>query len=590
MPDDAAPQEICLHGIAAAPGVKRGTLLVVETGEVPVSRRRISPDQFDAEFAKLEEALAATRAQLLDIRREVAASLGAKEAEIFDVQLLTLDDPAVLSAVRAEQASSRSNIAWVYKKVATAYCDALAGIDDAYLQERVADVRDVARRVIANLRGGPQASPFAQLSEPTIVAADDIAPSTAMLIPRQHLAGLVTIHGSKTSHTAILARSMDIPALVGLERVPGAEHNGAPCLLDGTRGRLYVHPSDATLTEYQALEIIHRQMEDRLRLLRETRAVTTDNRSIALSANLELIDDIPDVLESGAEGIGLFRSEFLFTRTDRLPTEDEQYEAYVAAARAVKPHHVILRTFDLGGDKLPPKYFDHREANPYLGVRAIRFCLAHPEVFRTQLRAMLRASAEGNIKIMYPMVSGPDEVARANAILEEERSRLRAEGITVADRFEIGIMIEVPSAALIADILATRVDFFSIGTNDLMQYALAVDRGNPELSHLCEPTHPGLLRLIQQVIHAAQNAGIWVGVCGEMAGDAILVPLLVGMGVDELSTGAAQVPRVKRAIQAVSYHDMHELAAELLGLSSAQEILSRLRRLASERFPDVLEN
>ena len=590
MPEEPAPQELRVSGLGVAPGIARGSLLLLELGEVPVPKRRVTTEQFPAEFDRLETALARTRTQLLEIRREVAANLGAKEAEIFDVQLLALEDPAVLSAVRKEQAASRANIEWVYHKVVGAYCDALSRLGDPYLQERATDVRDVARRVLGHLSGAAQTQPFADLAEPAIVIAADLPPSTAMQIPRALLAGIATEQGSKTSHTAILARSMDIPALVDLERLPGPELNGAPCLLDGQKGLLIVHPSEATLVEYEALRALHAQMEARLSTLRETRAVTTDNRSISLSANIELTADLPDVRDSGAEGIGLFRTEFLFANPDRLPTEEEQYSAYVEAARAVQPHHVILRTFDLGGDKLPPKYFDHREANPFLGVRAIRFCLAHPEVFRTQLRAMLRASAEGNIKIMYPMVSGVSEVRAANALLEEERARLRAEGIPVAAKFEIGIMIEVPSAALIADLLATEVDFFSIGTNDLLQYSLAVDRGNQTLAHLYEPTHPGVLRLIQSVVDAAHKAGIWVGVCGEMAADVILAPLLVGMGVDELSTGAAQVPRVKRAVQAVSYKDMRRLTADLLKLPNAADILARLKQLALDKFPDIVES
>ncbi len=585
---DSASQEFRVSGIPASPGFAIGPLWIYEKGEVTLDHYEISENQIKSEIERLESAIQKTREQLQSIQQEVSESIGAKDAEIFEAHILVLEDAAVLAAVNKQLNLKKLNIEWVYHHVVEQYSDALAALADPYLSERAADVRDVGKRVLQNLSSGAQ-NPFEKISEPCIIVARDLTPSDTAQLPRDKALGFVTDIGSKTSHSAIMARSMNIPAIVGLDSPPHRLHSGMRAILDGIHGTLILNPTPETEAEYGAVETRHEELELKLESLKNTRAVTLDGKTISLAANIEMLGDIPSILESGAEGVGLFRTEFLFANKPALPTENEQYEIYAAAARAVKPHPIILRTLDIGGDKLMVPYLAHQEPNPFLGVRAIRLCLSHPELFRTQLRAMLRAAFEGNVKIMYPMVSGVEEVRTANAMLYEELARLKQAGTCVPDQIEIGAMIEIPSAALTAHIIAREVQFFSIGTNDLIQYTIAIDRGNEKLAHLYQPTHPAILCLLDKITAAARDNGIWCGVCGEMAGEFVLVPLLIGLGVAELSVGAAAVPRIKKVIQSVSYQEVSEMAQSLLLEPSAATILARLEQFARERFPDLFE-
>jgi len=406
---------------------------------------------------------------------------------------------------------------------------------------------------------------------------------------REHVLGIATDLGSRTSHTAIMARSLNIPAIVGLHDITAKLETGQEVLLDGTDGLLIVDPAPESLAYYAEIESRRARVVAQLKELRETSSTTRDGRHIVLSANIELPEDVNAVIANGAEGIGLYRTEFLYLNRSTLPTEEEQYEIYRKVAERVRPDPLIIRTFDLGGDKLAPGTVDITdELNPFLGWRAIRFCLENVDIFKTQLRAILRASAVGNVKIMFPMISGLDELRGAIAVLAECKKELSSSKIEIGKEIEVGAMIEIPSAAISADVLALEADFFSIGTNDLIQYALAVDRVNEKIAHLYEPTHPAVLRLLKMIADAAHANNIWVGVCGEMAGDVALIPLLLGLGMDELSAGPSLVPRVKRAVQSLAIPECRELVEVALTLDTGSEILARCLELATTRFGDLL--
>ena len=406
---------------------------------------------------------------------------------------------------------------------------------------------------------------------------------------KKHVLGIATDLGSRTSHAAIMARSLNIPAIVGLHDITAKLETGQYVLLDGIDGVLIVNPTAETLAKYAEIESKRAKVVAQLKELRETTSTTRDGRHIVLSANIELPEDVEAVFANGAEGIGLYRTEFLYLNRNTLPTEEEQYETYRQVAERVRPHPLIIRTFDLGGDKLAAGTVDMTdELNPFLGWRAIRFCLENIEIFKTQLSAILRASTVGNVKIMFPMISGLDELRRAIEVLAECKEELRKAEIDIADKIEVGAMIEIPSAAISANVLAREVDFFSIGTNDLIQYALAVDRVNEKIAHLYEPTHPAVVRLLKMIADAAHANNIWVGVCGEMAGDIALTPLLLGLGMDELSTSAMLVPRVKRAVQSLAIPECRELVEETLKLDTPSEILARCLELADKHYGDLL--
>jgi phosphotransferase system enzyme I (PtsI) len=422
----------------------------------------------------------------------------------------------------------------------------------------------------------------------TIVVAHDLSPSDTTSLDRHNVSGFATDVGSHTSHTAIVARSMNLPAVVGLHQLSRHVHDGQSAILDGYSGTLIVEPSKQTLFIYGQLEVKRHSVQERLDALHDLPAQTLDGHRMILSGNIELPTDVPGVLAAGAEGVGLFRTEFLYLNRSEFPNEAEQYEKYVEVARAVKPNSVIIRTLDIGGDKFRSEDTTPTEVNPFLGFRAIRFCLANPDIFVAQLRAILRASAEGNVKIMYPMISGVAEVVQANEIVQRVMLDLKKEGIPFDEQVQIGAMIEIPSAALTAEMIAPEVDFFSIGSNDLIQYTMAVDRVNEKVANLYEPTHPAILRLIRAVVEAAHNNNIWVGVCGEMAGEPLFAPLLLGMGIDELSAAASSLPRVKEVIRRLTLQDAQELAAASLHITSGREVLAMLNALLQRIDPDLL--
>ena len=581
-------QEIRFEGAGVSPGMACGKIHVVRDDLDDVSRYRIAPSQIPDEIGRFETALIQTRMQILEMQQRIAESIGAKDAAIFDAHLLVVEDRTLIDEVLRKLETDLCNVEWVFQEVATRYAETLNKIDDPYLRERALDIQDVTKRVIRNLQGKAPKT-FLALSELHILVAHNLTPSDTASMNRANVLGIATDLGSRTSHAAILARSLNIPAVVGLHDITAKLETGQHVLVDGSDGLLIVNPAPETIAHYAELESRRARVVSQLKQLRTTRSTTRDGRHIVLSANIELPEDVEAVAANGAEGIGLYRTEFLYLNRTTLPTEDEQFETYRKVAERVRPDPLIIRTFDLGGDKLAPGTVDITdELNPFLGWRAIRLCLENIDIFKTQLRAILRASAVGNIKIMFPMISGLEELQGAKAVLAECHEELRRSGVPLDEEIEVGAMIEIPSAALCANVLASEVDFFSIGTNDLIQYTLAVDRVNEKIAHLYEPTHPAILRLLRMIAEAAHAHHIWVGVCGEMAGDVALVPLLLGLGMDELSAGATSVPRVKRAVQSLAIPECRELVEETLKLNTSSEILSRCLELADKRYGDLL--
>jgi len=583
-----AHQEIRFEGAGVSPGTACGKIHVVRDDLDDVARYPIAPSQVPDEIGRFETALIQTRMQILEMQQRIAESIGAKDAAIFDAHLLVVEDRTLIDEVLRKLETDLCNVEWVFQEVATRYAETLNKIDDPYLRERALDIQDVTKRVIRNLQGKAPKT-FLALSESHILVAHNLTPSDTASINRANVLGIATDLGSRTSHAAILARSLNIPAVVGLHDITAKLETGQHVLVDGSDGLLIVNPAAETIAHYQEVESRRARVVAQLRELRTTRSTTRDGRHVVLSANIELPEDVEAVAANGAEGIGLFRTEFLYLNRTTLPTEDEQFETYRKVAERVRPDPLIIRTFDLGGDKLAPGTVDITdELNPFLGWRAIRLCLEHIDIFKTQLRAILRASTVGNIKIMFPMISGLDELRRAKAVLAECNEELRRSNIPLGEEIEVGAMIEIPSAAICANVLAPEVDFFSIGTNDLIQYALAVDRVNEKIAHLYRPTHPAILRLLRMIAEAAHAHHIWVGVCGEMAGDVALIPLLLGLGMDELSAGATLVPRIKRAVQSLAIPECRELVEEALKLNTASEILERCLELADKRYGDLL--
>ena len=589
MPTNRKTGEKMLRGIPVSQGVSRSRVVVLDRTRIDPAKWGILESDPAGEEDRLQASLVETRRQILAVQERLREALGAKEAQIFDAHLLVLEDPMLIEEATRFIREDLVTAEFAFHEASEKYAEALGKVDDSYLSERAADIRDVAQRVLADLMGQALCTGLADLTEPCVVVAHDLTPSdTAMMDPAMVL-GFVTEVGSRTSHTAILARSLRIPAVLGLGEAISELHTGESVLLDGFNGFVVIDPSEQTLFEYGQLVDRQTSIEESLEVIHDDAAETRDGHRIILSANIERAADVESVLQCGAIGVGLFRTEFLFINRSDLPDEEEQFAAYRKVTESLAPDPVIIRTLDLGGDKLLSHVNVAEEMNPFLGWRAIRLCLEEKDLFRTQLRAILRASVFGNLKIMYPMISGVEELEAANVLLDECREQLRDEGVAFAEDVEIGVMIETPSAAMIADSLAKRVKFFSIGTNDLIQYALAVDRLNEKIAHLYEPTHPGILRLIKATVDAGQAHGIWTGICGEMAGDLAAVPLLLGLGVSELSVTPSMVPRVKMLIRSIEMSEARKLAEFALDSDSPKEILARAEALAKAAVPSFFE-
>jgi len=580
-------QEVRFQGLGVGPGIARGIVFIHHPDDEEPPKRRIDESDIANEIVRFESALIATRAQILEMQQRIAEAIGAKDASIFDAHLLVVEDRTLIDEVLRTLEREKFNVEFIFAEVANRYAKTLSEIDDPYLRERAFDIHDVTRRVIRNLLGRSTKT-LGAIDVPQIVVAHNITPSDTAMLNRQMVLGFATDVGSRTSHTAIMARSLNIPAVVGLKDISLRLQPGDQVLLDGNSGVVVLNPSDQTLWEYGEIEVKLEHVQEVLTGLRDTKSTTADGCHVILSANIELPEDVPLVIEAGAEGIGLYRTEFFYMNKNELPSEEEQFETYRSVAEAIMPESVIIRTLDLGGDKFLSHSHLPTEINPFLGCRAIRFCLDRPDIFKAQLRAILRAAATGNVRMMFPMISGLSELRQAKEILEACKVELRDEGKPFKEDIELGIMIEVPSAVLVADALAREVKFFSIGTNDLIQYTIAVDRVNERIAHLYEPTHPAILRLIEMTVTAAHANNIWVGVCGEMAGEITLTPLLLALGVDELSASAGLVPRVKKAVQTLDTKECNRLLEDVRDLDSAAEILERCEEVARRHYAELL--
>jgi phosphotransferase system enzyme I (PtsI) len=579
--------EVRYKGTPVSPGIAIAPLLLLYADEHIVRKRRIRPEDIAGEITRFEASLLKTRQQIQALRNQLAESIGDGDASILDAHILSLEDSSLIESVKEQVESRLVNVDFAYEQVVRSYVRKMRELDDDYFRERANDFLDVSRRVLRNLQGQVQTE-LRHLDSPCIVMAHDLSPSDTAGLDRKLVLGMVTEVGSRTSHSAIMSRSLNLPAIVGLKDLMGRLELGVEVLIDGYEGLLIVNPSEQTKYEYGKREKQHHEVEVSLDLLRETLPVTVDQRRITVSANVEILEDLPLLKEHGAEGIGLFRTEYLFLSQDECPTEDQQVDMYLQMARASHPHNIIIRTLDVGGDKRRAHLGIDQEINPFLGYRGIRYSLGRPDLFRTQLRAICRASIEGNVRVMFPMVSDLSEVIAARKILAEVQEELRGEGIALGEKLEVGVMIEVPSAALTADTLAGHVDFFSVGSNDLIQYTLAIDRGNENVAGLYQPAHPAVLRLLQNVVDSAHRHNIWVGVCGEMAGDVILTPMLLGLGVDELSAGVVSIPRIKRAIQALNFEEARELVKRCTAGESAENNQAEFEQMARRLYPEIL--
>ena len=573
------------RGVGVSPGIAIGKALVIEVRRPRAKREAMDPAQIPEEIARLQRALEASRVQILELQQKIAGELGEQYGRIFEAHLLILQDRLLVQETVKRIERDRVNAEFAVQEVLEPVRQAFSRIGDGYLQERRTDVDDVGDRLLRNLLGQRPALPLDRARD-VVLFAHDLSPSeTAQLHPGSIL-GVVTETGGRTSHSAILARSLEIPAVVGVERICGEVASQDTVILDGTEGIVIVAPDREILGHYQARKQHFEYVGQALHKLGALPAETQDGYRIRVSANIEFPTEMAQAKAHGAEGIGLYRSEFLYVNRPDLPAEEEHFSVYRAVVAEMHPRPVIIRTLDFGGGKLTSAIQLAAEENPSLGLRAIRLCLRHPQLFRIQLRGILRASAFGTLRIMYPMISGVGEVRAANLILEQVKQELRREGVPFDPAIQVGAMIEIPSAAMVADLLAREVDFFSVGTNDLIQYALAIDRVNEQVAYLYEPLHPAVLRLLRSVVAAAHNEGIWVSMCGEMAGDPLYAMLLIGLGFDELSMAPTSVPLLKRIIRSVTYGQAADLGQRLYRCATAQEVEQFLRREMRLRFPE----
>ena len=585
--DNRGNTEIVVQGIAASRGIAYGQVFVYLQSELEIPRYSVEPAKRLAEIARFEQALVATRQQIAKIQQQVKANLSEEEALIFDAHQMVLEDQALIGETIREFETSGNNIEHCFNAVAQRYIAAFAEIDDEYLRERAADIKDVTHRVLHVLLG-QTALNLGELVEKRVIVARDLSPSDTAGINRSAALGLVTDNGSRTSHAVIVARSMKIPAVVGVRDLTSRVKDGDWLMVDGYEGVVILNPSQATLFRYGKIQQEKKTFESRLLSAIDQPAETLDGVRVTLRANIEKPEEVAQVRQYRGEGVGLYRTEYLFLNSPTLPTEEQQYAAYRTIVEGLAPATVTIRTLDIGGDKPLPgnPQLIGPEANPFLGFRAIRLCLEHPELFKTQLRAILRASAHGKVEMMYPMISGAEEIDRANALLEEAKSELTARSLPFDAKLRTGTMIEIPSAALTADVLAEKCDFFSIGTNDLIQYLLAIDRGNNRIAHLYDPSHPAVLRVIHQVVQAAKARKVKVSVCGEMAGDPVYAPLLLGLGVDELSMTPALLPAVKYLIRNTKFADAQKLATAALAETDPRKTYAIVEAFYHERVQE----
>lgn len=589
-PTKSRPDVRTYKGIGVSPGIAIGRAVIIEKRVASVYRVPIRDEEVDGEVTRFLEALEKTRDELLELKQKVSRSMGDEYASIFDAHAMIVSDASFADKVVQKIEEEQVNAEWALSEVEEELQARFASFDDEYLRERVADVKDVSQRVLVNLQGIAHHD-VSEITHDVVILADDLTPSDTIHFNRRPIVGFATEAGGRTSHTSIIAKSLFMPAVIGVPRLTKIVDNDELVIVDGYEGTIVVNPTQAMVSEYRGRVTRHEEQEKKLLSNRNVSAVTKDNIQISLQANIELIEELEDAVKYGAEGIGLYRSEFLYiSKSPLLPTEEEHFNIYRRLAESVAPNWCVIRTFDLGGKKVAATITGKKEDNPVLGLRALRLCMRHRDMFKTQLRALLRASAFGKIKIMFPLVSGVQELRQVKTLVRELMAELDAEKIAYNKDLKIGIMIEVPSAAVVADLLATEADFFAIGTNDLIQYSLAIDRANENVSYLYEPLHPALLRLIKGVIDAGKRAGIPVSMCGEMASDPIYAVILLGLGLEIFSMNPSNIPVVKDVIRNVRYRDCRRIAEIALQKKTAQEIEEFVIESVAMRFPQGLVN
>lgn len=559
-------------GIAAAPGIVIGRAVVKAEETLHYDRHTLDPDQVGAELDRFRASVKAADHDLEQIKEKTRREIGEGEARIFEAHQLFLQDPEFVGSIEAKIESERVNAEAAVQEVRDSFVAIFESMDDEYMRERAADLRDVSQRLLKKLLGVHDELQ-ADFAEPVVLVVHDLTPSDTAQLDRDKVKGFVTNIGGRTSHSAIMARTMEIPAVVGMSDITERLQTGDLVIVDGLQGEVHIRPDQVLVETYEEKRLAYeKQKADWARLVHEE-SVTADGHRVELAANIGNPQDAVQALENGAEGIGLFRTEFLYMGRDSFPSEEEQFAAYKAVAETMgQDRPVVIRTLDIGGDKELPYLDLPKELNPFLGYRAIRLCLDRVDLFKTQLRALLRASAYGNVKIMYPMIATLAELRRANQILNEVKAELRSQNIAFNEELEVGIMIEIPAAALVADQLAKEADFFSIGTNDLIQYVMAADRMNEQVSYLYDPYNPAILRLIHQVIKAAHQEGKWVGMCGEMAGEELAIPILLGFGLDEFSMSATSILRARHLLKKLDYQSLQQISQHVLSLESGEEI------------------
>ncbi len=566
-----------IKGIAASPGIAIGEIFIKKEDEAVIEKTKIK--DAEKEIKKLEEAVKQSKTELREIYEKTLKNIGKEEAKIFEAHQLILEDPELLGKTKEMISKNKENAACALNKITEEFLSVFEAMGEGYLRERAADLKDVVERVSRKLVG-VGGTDFNSIKERSIIVARDLTPSDTAQMDKEKVIGFVTETGGSTSHSAIMARTMEIPAVTGVSNIMGQVENGDLIVMDGTIGEICIRPDKKTLDTYEKRKTKYEETKRKLKTMIGKKTLTHDNHKVEISSNIGTPEDLEGVVLNDGEGIGLFRSEFLYMNRREAPGEEEQYEAYKKAAQTMEGKPVVIRTLDVGGDKEISYLSLPKEMNPFLGYRAIRVCLREVELFKTQLRALLRSSAHGNIKIMFPMISSIEEVRRAKSILKDCKEELRKEGARFDESIEVGIMIEIPAAALISDMLSKEVDFFSIGTNDLIQYTTAVDRMNNTISNLYTPYHPALLRLIKMVIDNGHKEGKWVGMCGESAGDFKLIPIWLGMGLDEFSMSAGSILRARWIINQLSKEMMEKEAEKVLGMLSSEEIESYLHELA----------
>ena len=570
-----------LQGIAASDGIAIAKVYTLT--EPDLSFTKISVEDTDKEISRLEDALAVSTKEIELIKETALKNLGEEEAQVFEAHLMVLSDPELVGQVKDAITSQKVNAEHALKEVSDMFISIFAGMEDnPYMQERAADIRDVSKRILANLLGVKIPSP-ATIKDEVVVVAGDLTPSDTAQLNRQYVKAFVTDIGGRTSHSAIMARSLEIPAIVGTKEITSLAKDGDLIIIDGLSGDVFLNPSEEVVAEYRAKAEAFAAQQAEWEKLKDADTFTKDGHQVELAANIGTPKDLEGVIHNGAEGVGLYRTEFLYMDSHDMPTEEDQFEAYKAVLEGMNGKPVVVRTMDIGGDKELPYLPLPHEMNPFLGYRAIRISLNEPEMFRTQLRALLRASVYGKLRIMFPMIATLNDFRGAKALLLEEKAKLVAEGVAVSDDIQVGIMIEIPAAAVLAHQFAKEVDFFSIGTNDLIQYTMAADRMNERVSYLYQPYNPSILTLIKHVIDSAHKEGKWAGMCGEMAGDQTAVPLLVGLGLDEFSMSASSVLKTRSLISKLTLEEMKALADKAINeCATVQEVEALVEEAVSK--------